>query len=308
MRLLVVGAGVTGLTVGVRLAEAGYDVHLFARELPLETTSAVAAALWYPYRALPAERVLGWSQQSLKAFTDLAAGGERCGVVMRSGVELLRQRRETPWWASVVPDLQRLATPPSPYIDGWSFTSPVIEMPLYLCWLQQRLEAAGGTVTRMALSGLPDRAHLVVNCSGMGARLLASDDTVSPSRGQVLRLSQVGLDHWLLDESGPTYVVPRSTDIIVGGTAEDGRWDSRPDPVVASDIMARATAVVPELADATVLAHRVGLRPVRPTVRLEMELSTAGHPVIHCYGHGGAGVTVSWGCAEEVVRLVDELA
>jgi D-amino-acid oxidase len=51
-----------------------------------------------------------------------------------------------------------------------------------------------------------------------------------------------------------------------------------------------------------VVAHRVGLRPVRPEVRLE-----AVGRVIHCYGHGGAGVTVSWGCAEEVLGLVEQL-
>ena len=50
------------------------------------------------------------------------------------------------------------------------------------------------------------------------------------------------------------------------------------------------------------VGHRVGLRPVRPSVRLEAE-----GRVIHCYGHGGAGVTLSWGCADEVTQLVAEL-
>lgn len=305
MRVLVVGAGVIGLTVGVRLVEAGYDVHLLARELPLETTSAIAAALWYPYRAYPVERVLGWSEQSLEEFTKLA-GGEDCGVVLRSGVELVRDRGDAPWWASVVPDFARLPTPPSPYRDGWTFTAPVIEMPVYLPWLGQRLKLAGGTVTRMALSALPERADLVVNCAGIGARLLASDSSVAPVRGQVVRLAQVGLERWLLDGSGLTYVVPRSRDIIVGGTDVEGEWDHRPDPVVADQILDRAVALVPELADASVLSHRVGLRPARPSVRLELD-DSSGHPIIHCYGHGGAGVTLSWGCADEVLRLVGDL-
>lgn len=303
MRVLVVGAGVIGLTVGVRLAEAGYDVHLLARELPLETTSAVAAALWYPYRAHPVERVLGWSERSLEEFTALA-GGEDCGVVMRAGVELVRDRGDIPWWAPVVPDFTRLAAAPPPYCDGWTFTAPVIEMPVYLTWLGQRLEEAGGTVTRMALSALPDRSDLVVNCSGIGARLLGSDSDVTPVRGQVVRLAQVGLERWLLDGSGLTYVVPRSLDIIVGGTDAEGEWDRGPDPDVDDQILARAVALVPALADAAVLGHRVGLRPARPTVRLELEVSAAGQRVIHCYGHGGAGVTLSWGCADEVLRLV----
>ena len=56
---------------------------------------------------------------------------------------------------------------------------------------------------------------------------------------------------------------------------------------------------MPELADARVVGHRVGLRPVRSAVRLEAE-----GRVVHCYGQGGAGVTLSWGCADEVAALV----
>jgi D-amino-acid oxidase len=181
MRVLVVGAGVTGLTVGVRLAEAGYDVHVLARELPLETTSAMAAALWYPYLAFPVERVGPWSEHSLREFTALADGDENCGVEMRDGVELLLHPSETPPWAAAVQNWKRLDFPPAPYRDGWSSTLPVIEMPLYLAWLQKRLESAGGTVTRMALAALPDHADLVVNCSGLGARLLGADTDVTPS-------------------------------------------------------------------------------------------------------------------------------
>ncbi len=309
MRVLVVGAGVTGLTVGVRLAEAGYDVNLVARELPQETTSAVAAAIWYPYLAQPVDRVLAWSQVSLGEFTALAQTHDS-GVVMREGAEFLRGRTADPWWAAAVPDWRRLDYPPPPYRDGWSFTTPVIEMPVYLTWLQRRLEAAGATLTRMALSGLPDRADLVVNCSGLGARLLGDDDEVVPVRGQVVRLAQVGLDRWVLSgdgPDGPTYVVPRSHDIVVGGTEERGAWDRRPDPEVARRILARATALVPELADAEIVGHLVGLRPARPTVRLEPEKLQSGRRVIHCYGHGGAGVTISWGCADDVLAMVEAL-
>lgn len=70
--------------------------------------------------------------------------------------------------------------------------------------------------------------------------------------------------------------------------------------------MKRCAALVPQAAHARVLAHRVGLRPVRPTVRLELE--HRARPVVHCYGHGGAGVTLSYGCAREVVQLVGSLS
>ena len=93
----------------------------------------------------------------------------------------------------------------------------------------------------------------------------------------------------------PTYVIPRSRDIVVGGTEDAGEWDRTRDPDTAADILRRGTALVPALAGARVLRHKVGLRPARPETRLER----VGE-VIHCYGHGGAGVTLSWGCADDV--------
>ena len=67
-RICVVGAGVIGLSCAVQLLEAGHRVDVVARDLPLETTSAVASALWYPYRALPQDRVTAWSRTSYAVF------------------------------------------------------------------------------------------------------------------------------------------------------------------------------------------------------------------------------------------------
>jgi D-amino-acid oxidase len=151
----------------------------------------------------------------------------------------------------------------------------------------------------LALQALPNHAEIVVNATGLGARLTAADTAVVPVRGQVAWVSQVGLDRWWLDSEVPTFVVPRTQDIVVGGTAEEGEWDRTPSDIVAKEILDRAARLVPGIAGATVLAHRVGLRPARPSVRLERD-----GDLVHCYGHGGAGVTLSWGCAEEVASLV----
>jgi len=297
MRVLVVGAGVIGLTCAVRLLEEGHRVDVLARDLPLETTSAVAAALWYPYRAYPFERVTAWSARSYEVFRELADGD--AGVTMRSGTEVFARPPADPWWVSAVPSLERVAEVPSPYAGGLSFVAPVVEMPVYLRWLTGRVEALGGTVTRMALQALPTHSDAVVNAAGLGARLTAQDTSVLPVRGQVVLVSQVGLDRWWLDSAGPTYVVPRAHDIVVGGTDDEGDWDRAPSDVVAKEILDRAAQLVPMIGKAKVLGHRVGLRPARPSVRLERDGS-----VVHCYGHGGAGVTLSWGCADEVAALL----
>jgi D-amino-acid oxidase len=283
----------------VRLGEGGHRVDVLARDLPLETTSAVAAALWYPYQAQPRERVARWARVSYGVLVGLAQD-ERTGVRRVRGTEVLGSRTPDPWWAHLVPDLGRTA-PPTGWGDAWSFTAPVVDMPVHLRWLRARVEELGGTVTRMALGALPDPDDaVVVNCSGLGSRRLAGETDVRPARGEVLLVEGVDLDSWWLDEEGPTYVVPRSSRIVVGGTFDEGEWSRTPSPGTAHAIWERATRLVPELGEGRVVGHRVGLRPVRSGVRLEAE-----GRVVHCYGHGGAGVTLAWGCAEEVVRLVD---
>lgn len=293
-RVIVVGAGVVGLSCAVRLLEAGHRVDVVARDLPLETTSAVAGALWRPDRALPQTRVTAWAAASYGAFAELASSAPDSGVRMLPGTSITVSASAVPGWAEAVPSLTRVA-------DGWSFVAPVADMTVYLPWLAGRVEALGGTVSRLNLSALPGGGDVVVNCSGIGSRLLASDHSVLPVRGQVVVVEQVGLEHWWVEGSGPLYVVPRSDDIVLGGTDEEGDWSRTPSPDTATRIIARAAGLVPSLASARVLRHKVGLRPARPDVRLERE-----GRVVHCYGHGGAGVTLSWGCADEVVGLVGD--
>ncbi len=273
-RVVVVGAGVVGLTCAVRLLEAGHRVDVVARDLPLETTSVVAAALVHPYLAGPVDLVEAWTARSAAVFTALAAADEAAGVRVLPGTD----------------------------VERGEVTAPVVDMPRYLRWLVGRVEGLGGTLTRLNLAALPEHGDVVVNCSGLGARLLGRDHAVVPVAGQVVVVEQVGLERWALDGRpgrAPTYVVPREREIVVGGTDDAGEWSRTPSPEVADDILRRATRLVPALAHARVLRHKVGLRPTRPEVRLEQ----VGR-VVHCYGHGGAGVTLSWGCADDVVGLV----
>ena len=101
-RVLVVGAGVTGLSCAVRLLERGHEVGVVARDLPLETTSAVAAALWYPYLAHPPERVAAWAHTTYAELARLAADPET-GIALRPGTEVLRRRMTQPAWLARVP-------------------------------------------------------------------------------------------------------------------------------------------------------------------------------------------------------------
>lgn len=320
MTVVVVGAGVVGLTCAVRLQEAGHRVRVIARDGPLATTSAVAAAVWFPFRAEPPERVDAWAARSYRELAALAAEQPESGVVMREIVSFERRAKPDPSWRHAVEGFRRLRRDelPAGYGGGWCARVPVVETPRYLPWLAARLARAGGTIEVRpegvaSLAAAAEGASLVVNCSGLGARALADDAAVVSVRGQVALVDNPGLERVFLDEddlAAPTYVIPRRDDCVLGGTAEVGVESLVPDPAVTAAILARAVKLVPALAGARLLDVRVGLRPGRPAVRLELvpgqvsgAAAAAPPPVIHCYGHGGAGHTVAWGCADEVLAL-----
>lgn len=308
--IIVVGAGVSGLSTAIVLAEAGERVTIWAAEHPQLTTSGVAAAVWYPYKAYPEARVLPWSARALEVFGTITPDGDS-GVVLREGIELWREAMPDPWWAAAVPDLRR-ARPgelPEGYVDAYVFSAPVIEMPLYLAYLLARFERAGGRLEHRRLTSLApalQASDVVVDCAGLGARELLGDQRLHPIRGQIVRVSNPGLERFVLDEEHPdgvTYIVPRSADCILGGTLEHGEWETRPSSSVAQGILERCVELEPRLHYATILEHRVGLRPGRAAIRLEREVLADGKLLVHNYGHGGAGVTLSWGCAEEAAGL-----
>jgi D-amino-acid oxidase len=121
-----------------------------------------------------------------------------------------------------------------------------------------------------------------------------------------VRTERLGIERFLLDDSNAesiSYVLPRVTDCILGSTVEPGREDCASDPQATEAILARCAVLEPRLRRARVLGVAVGLRPGRPEVRLEAEEPRPGQLLVHDYGHGGAGVTLSWGCANEVLEL-----
>ena len=314
MKVRVLGAGVVGLTSALRLAQSGHEVDVVAAEMGNSTTSSVAAALWYPYRAYPETDVTRWSATTYQVLCGLTSD-RSCGVRIRPGRELFQEHTPDPWWRQAVPELGRVAAErlPAGYVDGYELSVPVVDMAMHLPWLLGQLTAAGVAVRTRHVDDLADAfegVDAVVNCTGLGSRELVNDRSLTPVRGQVIVVAQFGLTEWLLDQTDPeqlVYVVPRGDTVLLGGTAEEGDEDLTIRPETTADILKRCTELVPALDRARILSHRVGLRPGRPAVRLETEFTDRG-PVVHCYGHGGAGVTLSYGCAEDVAELVSGLA
>jgi D-amino-acid oxidase len=308
--ILVIGAGVSGLTTAVCLAEAGLRVRVRARELPGRTTSCAAGAIWGPYFTTD-DRFPQWSERT-RIILDELAGVPGTGVRLVHGIEAGRGATPPPDWARVMARFRRCAPQdlPDGFASGWEYTAPVVDMPVYLDYLVERLRDAGGALESGVVGSLADAtaaAPVAVNCTGVGAATFVPDRRVSPNRGQLVVVDNPGISEFFIehDESpAPTYYLPHGPErVVLGGTAEPGRSDLEPDFEVAKAIQRRCAAVEPLLAHAPVREHRVGLRPSRPRIRLERVAVGRGQ-VIHNYGHGGSGVTLSWGCAYDVLGLV----
>jgi D-amino-acid oxidase len=313
--VLVLGAGVSGLSTAIVLAERGHRVRIVAEKDWQHGPSGKAGGLWLPYRIEPRHRVLGWSAATYRTLIELAQD-PTTGVLLREQVELYREDRapEEIWWLSEVPDYRKMRSDelPAEYASGFSSMLPVMDVPFYMPYLQRRFSAAGGRTEIgrpiESLDSLLSQYKTIVNCTGLGARTLCNDRELIPIRGQLVRTSNPGVVRSIADEHHPlgfAYVIARSTDCILGGTAQEHREDQDIDPRERQRIIDVNTALEPRLGEATILEDSACLRPYRTSVRLERE-DRNGSAIIHNYGHGGAGFTVSWGCAFEAAGLVED--
>ncbi len=309
MRAIVLGAGVCGLSAAERLSSSGFQVEVWARERQQGTTSTIAGAIWYPFHANPIERVRGWAFESLERFEALARERES-GVVLRSGIEVFGPGLAPPAWLAEMPAVRELEASEVPrgYGRGFEFRAPVVETPLYMAWLEKRVLGLGARIQTRTVRSFAeafDEAPLVVNATGLGARELCGDTDLHALRGQVVRVAQAGFERFAFDFTGanPTYVIPRARDVVLGGSLEPEHPDAAASAAALDSIRARCRALEPRLAEARELGTLAGLRPARSVVRLEAESPRPGQLLVHDYGHGGAGITLSWGCAEEVLAI-----
>jgi D-amino-acid oxidase len=352
--VLVLGAGVIGLTSALCLMRRGFTVTVVADRFAPRVTSVVAGALWEWPPAVCGHhtdlaslaRSKAWCETSYAIFADLARDPET-GVFLRpvtfySRRPLAKDRRQREKLDEIKHKVRHFRHDPAligenrinPALDlrdAYSYLAPMIDTDAYMRWLLGEVRRAGCRILRGKVAGpLRDRevtlarmygVDTIVNCTGLGAGELA-EDVVYPLRGALIRVRNDGrtmprvtqahcVSHdGASDERSFIFIVPRGRDrLVLGGLAEPNEWDldiglDNYEPI--REMYRRCLEFLPALADAEIDAAepvRVGLRPVRQqNVRVEPETGTR---IVHNYGHGGSGVTFSWGCALEVVDRVE---
>jgi D-amino-acid oxidase len=276
----------------------------------------VAAAFWYPYKAEPREKSAGWAQRSLSVYKELT-GNPAAGILWSQFVEYFMPDDELPWWHSAVEGFScddELIDLSYGKRKVCRYTVPVVDTSIYLLYLNNALKNCNVETITADLSCIEEAFEIsktVVNCSGVGAIKLAKDDDLHAARGQVVRIKNrqgVTAVVDLTREPKIAHVTPRIGDTILGGTYEEHVYDLNPDPAETTAIIERCKSISPQLMDVTeadILSVSCGLRPVRSAVRVEREWIKEG-VLLHNYGHGGAGFTLSWGCAEEICKMLQQ--
>jgi glycine/D-amino acid oxidase-like deaminating enzyme len=337
--------GLSAATLLAETYPAG-SVTLAAERFLQDTTSNGAAGLWEPYKLgaeQDPELINRWGTDTFQHFSRLYASdqGALAGCVATTGYALHTAGSDAslagdPTWRDVVPHFRQLSSAElaafaQPYAGGYSFSTMICEGCRYLPWLTKRFKRAGGRVVEMVIR---DRLHLgsllfdegsrqphrldcdiLINCTGLhGARDIFGDESVYPIRGQVIRVVAPWIKQYY-NIDGANYIIPNIDSVVLGGTSQRTGGDPEPDPADRQAILNNVCALLPSLRNAEIKEEWVGYRPGRPSVRLELveEQFAAGDthdssslPVIHNYGHGGAGITLSWGCAMHTLELVQQ--
>ncbi|RUS80870.1 hypothetical protein EGW08_011389 [Elysia chlorotica] len=319
LRIGVIGAGVVGLSsalaVQKRLAHAQVDI--MADRFTTYTTSNGAGGLFMPRLQDP--DVLDMAKDSADFFYSLARSADSgpSGVSFINGFYLYNGDDEQfPVWTKLMISVRELPEEfrtmyEKHYKHGCMMTTAIIEGSKYLPWLTDRFIANGGRITEKTVESFDELAgdyDLVLNCAGLGAGKLANDPTVHPVRGQVMHVSAPWLTYFV-NSDDTHYFFPHSEDAVIGGVRQPGSYDLAPDPQESRRMLREMEERLPPLKGAKILSDWVGLRPSRDRVRVEAEtVNCRGKQlkVVHNYGHGAFGISLSWGTAVRTANLVHQ--
>lgn len=319
-KIAIVGAGVVGLTTARILQEQvpGAKVTILADKFKQDLVSTVAAGIFRPgvsFKGPTAQVTKQWVDDSWHYWQKILKTPEaaEAGVIQISSYIFSKDNPHVtrnhliedlvPVYRPVTDEELKLAGG-----TGWKYgafyTTVLISCEKFLPWAEKAFLRDGGEIIKTKVDSLSSLTNydLVFNCSGLGAKYLCNDHDIVPMRGQVIKVKAPWLKTAFYGDYD-TYIIPGPDGVVtLGGTRQYDSYNLEVCKHDAAAIMERCVELVPGLKDAEVVGHRVGLRPHRSPVRVQPEL-VGGARVVHCYGHGGYGVTCAPGTAMHAVKL-----
>lgn len=341
VEVTVVGGGVVGCAVALALARRRVAVALLEAEpeLALGASGTNSGILHTGFDSAPGELetdlILASGAVRDSVLDALAISVVRCGALMRP-----RDDGERAAVAALAAGARRNGVSVveredgALEIPGEAITDPVA----YVLALAAEAEGHGaelllggrvdaidrveGGLTVRSASGVITRCRVAVNCAGLYADSIArlvGDDSFSiyPRKGEFLvfdpppgeALEQILLPVPTKRTKGVLVFPTIDGKIVAGPTAvdlEDKRdWSVR--PAAREEVLAKAAALYPPLADAEPLFAYAGLRPAGRGVNYVIGPARSCPRVVNVAAIRSTGLTASLGIAERVTEIVGSL-
>jgi len=241
----VLGCGALGLTAARLMQDQGWQVTIYAKDLPPHTTSNVAGGQWSATSVFDRPEVSAAflsqyelaMQHSYRYFQNLV--GPRYGVRWISNYHILPEALNgdtlPEHYPYLYPQRINMTRDQHPFDADhvYHYDTMLIEPAIFLPALMEDFHTAGGRIVVREFHSQSELMNLqepvIINSTGLGAKDLFNDQNMLAIKGQLsFLLPQPEVDYIILGNNGH-YMFPRSDGVLLGGSFDRDIYDTTPD-------------------------------------------------------------------------------